>query len=443
MSDLHRHLTDRITRSRLRLELRRSARPTGTILTGVIIGAACLAYIGSHVAAGSVVKTYEIKVQVATARGVVAGRDDVRFKGVPAGTITKVQLVDGKPILTAKIESSFGPVFRNAHAALRPQTPLQDMYLDVLERGTPGAGLADARDHPLPVSQTSTSVNVAEILQAFSPEVRSHLTAVMGQLGNGLKDRGAALRTAFQVLTPTLQVAQDVSLQLAHQAQSTRRLVHNTRLLTTELGRRDSQLRTLVGDGGKTLRTLADNRGNLEQTIAALPGTVISLQRSLASVASVLPDVNTAVRRLDPVAKALPGGLADLRAISGDAAPAIQALQHPVVQLTPLARTVRPLTATLDRASRALEPQIGAIDHVTRTAAACRIATQRFFQWTPSVFKLGDQRGPAPRADLVFALNASAVLKEPRESPIKSCAGGKAVGDSPGPGGTRQNGGAR
>ncbi len=443
MSDLHRHLTDRVTRGRLALEARRAARPAIIVLIGAAVGVLALGYILMQVGSRSLRSTHELRVLVADARGVVPGRNDVRIKGISAGTITDVSLEHGRPVLTISVESSYGPLYADARAQLRPQTPLQDMYLDFVDRGTPRAGkLTTAR--PLAEANTKTSVNVADVMQAFSPAVRTHLATVLDQLGNGLDDRGAALREAFAALVPTLSTAQTVARQLGTRDAATRRLVHNMRLLTGELARRDQQVRQLVRDGGATLRTIAAHRGDLEQTLAELPGTITGLDRGLGAVSEALPQIDRAMRALSPLVAELPRALTNVRALSADAAPAVRALQRPVGRLTPLARVLRPLSADLSRATAALRPQVGAVDHATTSAASCTTAIQRFFQWTPSVFKLGDQRGPGPRADATFGVNTSAFVKEPREVRLKNCAGGSPVGGRPGPGGTRQReGGAR
>lgn len=439
MSDLHQHLTDRITRARLKLEARRAARPALVWACGLVVGLGCLTYILTHVAERTFRDTAKVQFRVDTARGVVAGRDEARVKGIEAGTITDVRLDSRGAVLTAEIEDGYGPIYRDAKATLRPDTPLQDMALDIVDRGTPAAGKADA-DEPLPASATSTSVNAAEVLQAFSPEVRARLATVLDQLGRGLDDRGASLRAAFVELAPTIAVAGRVSRQLAANATSTRRLVTNTRLITDELARRDTALRGLVRDGGRTLRTIGERDAPFEATIAALPGTLTRLDATLSTVADVLPAVDGAVDALGPVVAELPSALADLRGLSDDARPAIRALQTPVRRLTPLSTALDTVSADLQRGVAALRPQLPAVTKAIQKTSMCGPALQRFFQWTPSVFKLGDHRGSAPRADGILAINSTAVIREPRYFAFPACAGGAPVGGRPGPGGALHQG---
>ena len=80
-----------------------------------------------------------MKFEMADVTGVVPNRAEVRFYGIEAGKITDAQLIDGHAVLTATVATKFGQVYKNATAQLRPNTALEDMYLDVTNRGTPSA----------------------------------------------------------------------------------------------------------------------------------------------------------------------------------------------------------------------------------------------------------------------------------------------------------------
>ncbi|MCW3063881.1 MAG: MCE-family protein Mce6D, partial [Solirubrobacterales bacterium] len=112
MIDVRDRLTDRINRARVTVELRRSLRPLAVIAVGALIGLGFWAYLLVHVGKTSFVSTRTVKFTVADASGVVAGRHQVRIKGIEVGTITDTQLVHGQAVLTGHIEKSYGPVYR-------------------------------------------------------------------------------------------------------------------------------------------------------------------------------------------------------------------------------------------------------------------------------------------------------------------------------------------
>jgi ABC-type transporter Mla subunit MlaD len=397
------------------------------VALGTLVGIACALYIGVHVSRTLLASTHEVRFGVDDVTGVVAGKDDVRYKGIPAGTITKVEIVAGHPVLTARIQTKYGQIYRNARAVLRPNTALQDMYIDITDRGSSAAGVAKKAD-PLPTSQTDSSVHIDDVLDVFGAGERTRLRSLLDNFGNGLRGRGAALRTAFVQAVPFLQVAGRVSQQLAARAPITKRLVHNAALLTTELGRREQTLRALVREGSATLSTLQAGSSDLNATLQALPPTMTAIDSSFTAVRGVLGDVDTAVQSLYPVAGALPTSLAAVNRLNASASPAVRALQDPVQRLVPFAQALAPLSASLSQAVSALRPQVGTIDRVTKDLAACKTGVQGFFQWDASMSKYGDVRGPVPRGNVVIGPQASGVLSSPDEYAPQACTAGKPIG---------------
>ena len=131
MIDARSRMSDRMSRERLKIELKRAVRPAIAVGIGGAVALACAIYIGVHVSKTLLASTYEVRFAVDDATGVVEGKNDVRYKGIPAGTITKVEMAGAQPVLTVRIQEEYGRIYRDARAALRPNTALQDMYLDV------------------------------------------------------------------------------------------------------------------------------------------------------------------------------------------------------------------------------------------------------------------------------------------------------------------------
>jgi virulence factor Mce-like protein len=421
MIEVRARRTERINRARLQLEAKRAARAAVVVLAGLAVGLACALYIGLHVSPTLLSSTFQVRFAVADASGIVPGLDQVRFKGIQAGSITKVQLIGGKPVLTAQIQGQYAPIYNDAQAQLRPNTALQDMYLDIVSRGTAAAGRTRYAQ-PLPAGQTSVSVNIDDVLNTFRADQRVQLRTLLDVLGNGLHDRGAALRTAFVDLVPLLKVAGNMSDQLAARAPLVRQLVHNMALLTGELGHRQGQLRTLLYGGSAMLTTLQDHSSDLAATLRELPPTMRAIDSSFAALRSVLPPVNEAVRSLYPIAAQLPSALASLRSLSGEANPALLALETPVTRLVPLAHALVPLSSSLHSALASLLPQVGTFNHTTQDLVSCQKGVQGFFQWDASMAKFGDVRGPVPRGNVVIGGGT------PNEYQPQSCTPGTAIG---------------
>jgi phospholipid/cholesterol/gamma-HCH transport system substrate-binding protein len=429
MTEVRDYRTDRINRARVTLELRRSAKSGVVVIVALLIGAVVALDIAHNIGASIGESSQTVSFRVDNANDVVAGSDEVRYLGIPVGRVSSVTMVNGEPVITASFQTSYGHIYRNAQATVRPNTALEDMYVDVTNPGTKAAGLASA-SHPIPASQVDTSVNLDDVLDVFNANAQASLRTLLDNLGNGLADRGASLKEGFVEAVPFIQVAGRLSQQLADRAPMVRQLVHNTALLTGDLGANQRSLRQLISSGSATLSTLEDHSQGLNDTLAALPPTLTDLQSSLSSVNGVLGDVNTAVRSLDPVAARLPTSLTAVRKLSASATPAVNALQTPVRKLVPLVTYLRPLSASLSRTVANLLPQVPVFNKTTNDLAECRGGVQGFFQWNPSLAKYGDERGQSPRGNVAIGLQSSGVLTDPFEQAETNCDGGTGIGGS-------------
>src|SRR3954454_3997088 len=83
---------------------------------------------------------FVIQADMSTAQAVTPGQGQtVDVAGVQIGEISKVELKDGKAVITLRIEPRYSRVYKNATVLLRPKTGLKDMVAE-LEPGTPSAG---------------------------------------------------------------------------------------------------------------------------------------------------------------------------------------------------------------------------------------------------------------------------------------------------------------
>jgi phospholipid/cholesterol/gamma-HCH transport system substrate-binding protein len=417
MLDPRERMTEGVTRERLRMEARRSLRPTLIFGLGLIVTVAIVAFLIAQISATFGHKTRTVRFAAPTAFGVFEGFDEVRYRGVPAGTISKIERRGSQIVLVAKIRRQYGPIFRDARAELRPTTPLNDEFLDIVDQGHASAGEADP-DEPLSRSQLKTSVSVPEVFDTFKADERAAFTKLLDQLGNGTADRGAALRAAFVQLVPFLQGAGELTRAVAVRRTATKRLVHNASILTDELGNREVALRRLVRSGAATLGTLQQGAGDLDRTLAELGPTFTELRDSLASVRGVLGDVDAGLRSLNPVADRLPGGLTAVRALNRDLVPTLRSLRTGIPPMTELVVSATTVLRNLTGAADALQPQVPVLSKLTRDLATCERGVIGFMHWNASLSKFGDWNGPVPRGNVVAgvpAISSSSPLREPHK----------------------------
>jgi virulence factor Mce-like protein len=411
-----------------RVQLRRAGKAPVVVAAGVLGALLSTILLVSLLSGGSpLADRTTIRVAVDDAKSVVPGKNEVRWAGIVVGRITKADLAGERAVLTAEIKrKGTRPLYRNATLRLRPQTALNDMYLDVLDPGTPDAG--GLRDQVLDAGRTRTPVDVAEVLNAFTVDVRDRLEQALDELSIGLPDRGAQLRSAFLQLVPFVQASDRVGRAITRRDRATRRLVTSASQITGELARRDTAVRGLVAKASTTFSALGARRQELDRTLTELPPTLAQLRSSFGELDTTLDDVRPALTALRPTARALPGGLKALDRLAADLAPALGAVAPALPSLRSLARDLAPTASSLEAAFTALQGQLPRLDRVTAKVVRCEPFVQKFFAWSVSVFKFGSRgfNAASPRGALVVSPEDVTNGSGPNLVPNIGCADGKA-----------------
>ena len=345
-------------------------------------------------------------VAVDSAKGVVPGKQEVRWAGIVVGKMTHVALVAGQPVVTITYDPKYGPLYRDARLRLRPQTALNDMFMDIESPGHASAGRLGGAT--LAAARTRVPVDVADVLNVFSDDTRARMKQAIDEAGRGLADNGVQLQTAFAQLVPFLQSAQRLTAEFAVRRAMTARLVHNFRLMVAELGVRDRTLSRLVSSGDAALGELRTVRGPLGAFLDGLPPTLAQMRGSFARLQTTLDALDPALVRLRPAAAEMPGGLRALQRFSVEARPSLRALRGPMGSLAALAAQLRPTSASLADAFRRFAPQASRYDRMTARLVPCELAIDKFFQWTPSVLKFSDANGAYPRGNSVSSSSSEA-----------------------------------
>lgn len=379
---------------RLKLEARRATVPLALYVLVLIAGLAATTEIIRNLAGDKPWVDYQpYRVAFTDTKGVVPTRAELRLAGVKAGSIKKSELVDGQAVLTLNVEKKYAPLYRDARVRIRPITPLEDMYVDILSRGTPAAG--ELGDGILPAERTISPVQVGNVLDEFDKGTRTNLASLLNQLGRGLDDGGEDLRWAFQEMTPFFRSATRVLDALAERRENFKRFVTNFGGIAEELADKDRRLAAFVKEGEPVLGTLSENDGPFAATLAELPGTLRTMQRSFANLRATEEVLDPALRALRPAAATLPSGLESLDAFAEDAAPALAALRTPVRGLRPLARSLRPTSRSLSGVFDKLDTQAPQLDKGTVMALPCLEVAGQLLSRAMSATKLGDVAVPS------------------------------------------------
>ena len=129
---------------------------------------------------------YEINAQFDDAAQ-IADLSEVRMAGRHVGQVKTSESVDGHATVKLQLFPGKGPVRSDATARIRLKGLLGAKFVD-LKAGTKGKELANGAT--LPARQTSTAVELLDVLQALDPPHRKQLQTTVKGLGEGFLGRG-------------------------------------------------------------------------------------------------------------------------------------------------------------------------------------------------------------------------------------------------------------
>lgn len=385
---------------RLVLEVRRSFKPFVLLMLLVLAGVLVFAAIFRNLTfARPWVDYREVKVEFADVKGIFPKGHQVRIHGVNVGVVSKAQLIDGNAILTLQLEEKYGPIYKDAKMQIRPVTPLDDLYVNVLDRGTPSHGIAKGK-YVIGAQQTITPVDVSRVLDTFDEDTRTRLAQLLTGLGEGLgPEGGQRLRESFATIAPFLRVAEQATQVMAERKENLQRLIHNFGGVSAALAQRDRELAQLVQAGDVSLGELAANDQAFGDTFTSLARLMPVMRSSFESVRTLSDNLDPALQSLRPVAANLEKGLAGLQQFGEQATPAFTKLRPAISSLRGFATELAPTSTSLKASLDQLNRRAPAINTVTKQTVPCNDRIQQFFSHTLSVLKFGDANGAFPRAE--------------------------------------------
>ena len=306
---------------------------------------------------------FVLKAAFETGQAVTPGQGQtVRLSGVRLGDITKVELDDGRAIITMELDKKHaGLVRQNWRGLLRPKTGLKDMFIELM----PGEGQAPpAKDGwIMPVSSTLPDVNPDEFLSALDRDTRDYLKLLLNGARVGLQGRANDLNQVLKRFEPTYRDLAAVQGEVAKKRRDLERLVHSLDTLYTELGTADDDLAELVQSSARVFDAFAKERDNIASTVRELPATLATTTDALGRVERMAKVLGPASDRLVPVAGALQRSNVATRPFAVEATPLLRDDIRPFVrEARPLIRELGPAAADLVKGEPDLKRTVAALN---------------------------------------------------------------------------------
>jgi virulence factor Mce-like protein len=270
----------------------------------------------------------------------------VRIAGVEVGKVAKVEPTSpgsSSAVVTMRINDVGRPIHADATAKIRPRIFLEGNFFIDLNGGSADAPVLGDGD-TIPATQTSTPVQLDEVLRALDSPTRTDLQLTLGELAKAFD---AGLAKEFNKSLPDQAPAFKFSAIVAEALLGRRPhdlsgIVRDFGTSAAALDRSPPRLKSLLENFNIFARSLAVENDNLAAAVGELPRTLEAASPALDSLNAAFPSV----RRL--AVSALPG--------VRSSGPAVAALRPLVAQLDGLVgrRELRGLSRDLRRATPGL-----------------------------------------------------------------------------------------
>ncbi|HXS47853.1 MAG TPA: MlaD family protein, partial [Solirubrobacterales bacterium] len=142
---------------------------------------------------------YGYTVNATFSNGVnISTNSPVRIAGVDVGKVVKVGRDGNNTEVTFTVAGKGRPIHDDAFAEIRPRIFLEGNFFIDLDPGSPSAPEMDS-DGTIPVSRTSTAVQLDEIFTALQAPVRADLSRLLESFGTALNHKPTAAEDATQL----------------------------------------------------------------------------------------------------------------------------------------------------------------------------------------------------------------------------------------------------
>jgi len=235
----------------------------------------------------------------------LAEQSDVRISGVSVGKVTHLELAEDKKhaMATVEIDSAHAPIPADTRAILRSKTLLGEAYVEL----TPGNG--DGEKLPeggmLAAARVAPTVQLDEILRAFSPRTRVAFQTWMQSSAVSVTGRGDDLGFAIAEFQPTFASFEGVLRTLDTQSEAVRGLFSNGRTTFDALSRRRGELSGLIADANRVFQITGRRNQDLEGTFRAFPTFLDESKLTVERLKVFSENADPLMRQLIPVGREL------------------------------------------------------------------------------------------------------------------------------------------
>jgi ABC-type transporter Mla subunit MlaD len=273
--------------------------------------------------------SYEVKALFASASNVRVDAP-VRIAGVNVGKVTGVEHLTpaaaaefaggegaeaeedtGAAVVTMEITDEGRPLKTDATFQLRPRLFLEGNLFVQLQPGSPQQ--TEAGDgYVFGIDQTSTSVQLDQILTTLQADVRDQLQIALEEFGSALIDHGGAegFREFYRTSAGAFKYSSQVEAALlGTEPHDLSNMIRNLDKVVAALGRHEVQLKDLVTNFRIFAGSFAAEQVALAEAVALLPGALEAADPAFTNLNAAFPPLRAFANELLPGVETTPATL--------------------------------------------------------------------------------------------------------------------------------------
>jgi phospholipid/cholesterol/gamma-HCH transport system substrate-binding protein len=276
-------------------------------------GLIAVAIVVVYLVASSGPSPYVVKLSLADADGLRQG-SPVSIAGQDVGNIS-MTVHGGRVIVEAKINRKDGPLGRNATAAIDSVNLLGQKRIEITKGNTKDAAPSG---YTLPAAHVNVSVDLDQVLDTLTPDVRARLSILINEAGTAMAGRQADIGQVLEEFPTDFSDLQQLLGAVSNNNNTLGNLVDTTNGFVSQLASQNTSLQNAIDVTGQTAATVASRRSDLTATLADAPNTLTTLDGFLAKlqaatvplgpaakdITNTAPELEDALTQIDPFRKA-------------------------------------------------------------------------------------------------------------------------------------------
>jgi phospholipid/cholesterol/gamma-HCH transport system substrate-binding protein len=282
---------------------------------------------------------YELKATFTNSAN-IALKSPVRIAGVEVGKVIKTERDGDATTVVFTVDGDGRPIHQDAFATIRPRIFLEGNFFVELDPGSPSSPELGSGG-TIPVSHTSTAVQIDELLTALQSPVRADLGRLLESYGKALTHEPTAAEDLTQLpQVKGLSGGQALNKTFEFGGEAGKYSSQVTQALT---GTQKHDLAKLIAGSGRTFAAFSHDQ-------AALQGLIDNFNVFAEALANQSENLETTVRELAPTLKiahasfvSLDKSLPPLRTYAIELRPAVAELPELISSSKPWLAQVRPL----------------------------------------------------------------------------------------------------